>query len=259
MASAVTAWLRDNGHSVRLISSYRPAERAPDIPAARGTGAVRRLVRAAGEMAALLRDGSIHPEDAHMTNGLLRLLPPRQAVWKLRMHQYIARLSSNWRSASSEGGITLIDQGFLQAVYSLAVLTGHDRQTRLGDAIGLVPMPDLLVRLHVSDDVLAVRLADRRLRQGRLERLLEIRPAANLASVPIFNIIDTLVASRGVPVLRTEPSGDRQFDGIFREVESAVLAGMACGRQPVARRADPSQAEGRTRLDAGKAEAADVR
>jgi thymidylate kinase len=227
LANAVISQLRDRGQDVRLISSYRPNEKNSgsfDPLPGKGVQAMRRLLRPVAEMTNLLRTRSIEDDDARMTAALLRLMPPKQMAWKLRMYQYAARLATNWRMACQESQITLFDQGFIQVVYSLAVLTHRASLKDLDEALRLVPMPDLAVRLHISDDLLADRLAERRRRQGRLERLLEISPATNIASIPIFNSLDDIVRDRGVSVAESNSEGGRECSSILRAIDGAVGA-----------------------------------
>jgi hypothetical protein len=221
LANAIASQLRDRGHAVRLISSYRPNEK-DGAPGGRGMDALQRLVRAAVETAQLVRNKSIQGDDARMTTTLLRLMPPRQIVWYLRMHQYISRLACNRRVASSEDQITLFDQGFVQVVYSLAVLAQRVDPVALDEALGLVPLPDLLVRLSVPSDVLVTRLEERQRRHGRLERLLEVSPATNVASVPIFDTLDTIIQNRRSPLTKVEAQGEWRFDPILRAIESVL-------------------------------------
>lgn len=227
LANAIATQLQNHGHGVRLISSYRPNEKTQESSAPRGgsgADAVQRLTRAVAEMTRLVRNRSIQPDEARMTNALLRLMPPRQIVGNLRMYQYIHRLACNWRVASAGHGITLFDQGFVQVVYSLAVLGRRMDRAELDAAIGLIPMPDLLLRLSVPDDVLAARLDERQRRHGRLERLLEVPPATNLASVSIFDTLDEILRNRNVRIARVESDGKCQLDAIMQSIEDALRA-----------------------------------
>jgi thymidylate kinase len=237
LANGVATQLRDRGHNVRLISSYRPNEKALASavpPLGRGADALQRLVRAAVEMTQLFRNRATQADQAGMIIALLRLMPPKRIVWNFRMYQYIFRLSCNWREASSDNQITLFDQGFVQVVYSLAALSHRVDPFGLHDAIRLIPMPDLLVRVSVPNDILAARLAERQRRQGRLERLLEVSPATNIASVPIFGVLDDILRSRTVPLARVDSEGEQQFDAVLRTIEDAVRTAQLSEQHAVA-------------------------
>jgi len=225
LANAIGTHLQNHGHDVRLISSYRPNEKVPPSAGHQGAsvaGAVQRLTRAAAEMTRIMFNRSIQADEARTTNALLRLMQPKPVIWRFRMYQYISRLACNRRVASAQDGITLFDQGFIQAVYSLAVLGRRIDRIELATAMGLIPMPDLVVRLSVPSDVLAARLVERERRHGRLERLLEVSPATNLASVPIFDILDDILRSRNVRVARIESDGNCRFDDILQPIEHAL-------------------------------------
>lgn len=223
LAKALTMALRAHGHDVRLVSSWRPSEQR-DGPASVGRhgDAARRLARAITEMGHLIRNRSVQADHTDMTKTLLTLLPPRQALWKLRMYQYIARLANNWSGVSNDPRITVFDQAFIQAVYSLAVLAGRADREIIERAMTLIPIPDLLVRVTVAGDVLADRLAQRHNSHGRLERLLEVSPSVNLASAALFDTLDAVLCRLGVPVVEIESGVDVRFDAVFRALAVKV-------------------------------------
>jgi thymidylate kinase len=226
LAQALHRQLEDRGHNVRLISSYRPAEKAPAGMDRTGAAVLQRLVRAVLETGALMREQAANPDrQATVATALLRLLPPSGIGGSVRMNQYLSRLARNWRLALAEQHITVFDQAFVQAVYSLALLNGRADRQQLESALSLVPMPDILIGLNVPRHVLTARLAERQRRQGRLERLLEVSPETNLAAVPMFDILDDLLQNRNVRMLRVDTDGDHHFGTILCNIEEAVQAG----------------------------------
>ena len=224
LARSLAARLQARSRDVELISSWRPGERQQGEAQSPGgsAAAMQRLTRAMGEMGHLLWDKSIRSEEAGMTHALLELMPPPRLLWKIRMYQYISRLANNWRKALLDSRMTLFDQGFIQVVYSLAAFEPRSGREKIEDALDLVPVPDLIVRVTVPDDVLARRLADRRHNAGRLERLLEVSPDANLAAVPLFDALDASLVRRNVPIVRIESAADPCWDRILRSIEHPV-------------------------------------
>jgi thymidylate kinase len=225
LAQALYRQLQDRDHNGRLISSYRPAEKAYSGTDRAGAAVMQRLVRAVMETGALLRNQATkHGQQANVATALLRLMPPSGIGGSVRMNQYLSRLIHNWRIAAAEPRITVFDQAFVQAVYSLALLNGRAGRRQLETGLSLVPMPDILIGLNVPKQVLAARLAERQRRQGRLERLLEVSPESNLAAVPIFNIIDDILQNREVRVMRVDTDGDHHFGAVLRSIEQAIQA-----------------------------------
>src|SRR5882757_9184381 len=91
LAHALAEQLRASGYEVRLISSYRPDEKAPAQNAEqRSMAALQRMIRALSETVTLVRERN--GADGNLTQTLLRLLPPRRATQSLRISQYLTRL-----------------------------------------------------------------------------------------------------------------------------------------------------------------------
>jgi thymidylate kinase len=182
-ARALGARFEDAHIPARLLASERPAERDG------GGGIVRRLARpVAGLIGALPDDG--------LAAALLALLPPREVMWKLRLRRYLVHMQHAWRNAAGRAEVVVCDQGFVQAVCSLLVL-GQGGTSEVARALALLPPADLLVRLDAPTPVLAARLGERSRGQGRLERLLELDLARNLAFVPAIERVDDALTAQG--------------------------------------------------------------
>jgi len=202
LARALASRLRERGHGVELVLSYRPAEYPsasrseglshPHLPAG-----LRRLIRPAIESLAVV-GRSDASDEARASAELMRLLVPRNLFWSLRLRQYMVRLSQTWRAAAHANEIVLVDQGFVQAVYTFAQLARTADPERIGLGLSAVPEADLLVRLDAPLEVLETRLAERRRRQGRLEQLLD--SWTTLESLSIFDQLHDLLRVRGRPV-----------------------------------------------------------
>jgi thymidylate kinase len=202
LARALASRLRERGHGVQLVLSYRPAEypsasrpdglSRPQVPAG-----LRRLIRPAIEsFAATGRSGASC--EARASAELTRLLAPRNLFWSLRLRQYLLRLSRTWRAGAQANEIVLFDQGFVQAVYTFALLARTADAERIGLVLNAVPEADLLVRLDAPLEILETRLAERRQRQGRIEQLLDLW--TTLESLWIFDQLHDLLRARGRPV-----------------------------------------------------------
>ena len=211
LAGSIAAQMRQSGLEPKLVLSYRPnehpvhvgAEAAHRSPAA----AIRRLARPAVEFLSVTGRRNRHRGGLAAT--LLNLLPPKSIMWSIRMHQYLVRLGHTWREAAEAAEhVTLIDQGYLQAVYSLALLSGNTDRSRLELALEIVPKPDLVVQLDVPKDVIARRLGERRRLQSRVERLLDLDIATNLGSLPIAALIADIMREKSFRVLQI-PAADR--------------------------------------------------
>ena len=208
-AHALSASLRDRGHVVRLVLSYRPAEPPPSVyPCADeairppATAVAKRLIRPAIEMLALARHPVANSYDIIKAAALMRVLPPKSLFWSVRMSQYIARLSHAWRQASRAEHIVLFDQAFVQAVCSLLSFQAREPdEALLAQALEHIPKSDLLIRLDAPHEALKARLCDRIHQQSRIERLLEKHHDTDLVSMHLIDQIHELLRKRGQPVI----------------------------------------------------------
>jgi thymidylate kinase len=234
LARTLAARLRERGHGVELVLSYRPSEsplasRAEGLARLRIPAALQRLTRPIVESFAAAGH-SANACDARPAAELMRLLPPRNVIWSLRLRQYMLRLFRTWRDAPQAGDILLFDQGFVQAVYTFASLARAADRERLELALDAVPEADLFVRLDAPLEILEARLAERRRRQGRIEQLFD--RWTTLGSLWIFDQLHELLRARGRPVICVESTDQRSLsegvdglEGFMVGIHSDVLAG----------------------------------
>ena len=233
MARALAARLQAQGLTTNVVLSFRPNERSGTVPVQRGLlqvhAAVHRVMRASWETASIGFSSS--REERRIAQTLIRQLRPRTALSSLRMQQYILRLARAWETAARSADIAIFDQGFVQAVYSLASTTRSFNSEQLDRALGCLPRPDLLVRLKAPDDVLESRLVERQRRQNVLERLLEVDPAVNMASIQIFDRLDSILQARGFPITWLDSSGGSSVEALLGSLERAIESrGTHCAR-----------------------------
>jgi RecA/RadA recombinase len=206
-AYALAAQLRKRGHVVDLFVSYRPIERLPGpdpcvaAPARRLTAAtIRRLTRPVVELLTLVRHPLANLRDIGTAANLIRILPPKNVIWSIKMGQYISRFSHSWYEASAANHIVLFDQAYVQAICSLAILSDIEDETVLTHALDVVPNSDLLIQLSAPSDILKTRLNERCSHQGPIERLFEFDLSRNLKSIEIIDRLHDLLWRKGRPV-----------------------------------------------------------
>jgi thymidylate kinase len=244
-ACAVADRLRERGRDVRLVLSYRPSEdplasrvgasRAEGLARLRIPAALQRLVRPMVESLAAAGH-SADPGETRAAAELMRLLAPRNVIHSFRVRQYLHRLSRIWRGAPLAGDIVLFDQAFVQAVYTSALLARAANPEGLGLALDAVPEADLFVRLDAPLEILEARLAERRRRQGRIERLFDAW--TSLESLWIFDRLHELLRAWGRPVICVDSTDQRSLgEGVDRVeaitvgIQGKVLAASAAERE----------------------------
>jgi len=234
-ASALTIFLRKRGQVVDPVMSYRPAEQvsASASPAREQwqmLASVRRLARPMAEMVATAGPLLRHSGDVASTAGLMRLLPPKSLIWSIRLRQYLFRLSRSWDIAGSSPHVVLFDQGFIQAVCSLALLSRTTGEARMGPALDAIPEADLLIRLDAPRDILAARLGNRQRHQGRIERFLELDLQTNLDSIGIIDELRLLLHVRGRRVISVDSADPHTLQSGVAKAGTDILAWLETKR-----------------------------
>ena len=231
LARALAAHLNERGCGVNLALSYRPSEvplasRAEGLTRLRMPAVLCRLARPMVESFAAASE-SAGSSEAHGTAELMRLLAPRNVAWSLRLHQYMLRLSRTRRRATLAGDIVLFDQGFVQAVYTFALLARAVDRERIGLALDAMPEPDLLVRLDAPLQVLEARLVERRRCQGRIERLFDLDVETSLGSMWIFDEMRELLRARDRPVICVSSVDRRSLGDCVKKVNEIIVRSRA--------------------------------
>jgi thymidylate kinase len=227
LARALAERLQSRGLTTNVVLSFRPRE----MPAEAGTR--QRLIEATAAPYRVLRPlwelasaaAQTGQEDRLIARALLDALPPRTAFCSIRMWQYILRLTRSWKRAPRSADVAIFDQAFVQAIYSLA-LTAPVGSASLDRALDSLPQPDLLVRLTAPRDILASRLSERQGHQGMFERLLEVDPETNLASIRIFDQLDPMLEVKGFCVTHVDTSSagsvQARLDSLVKTVAAQV-------------------------------------
>ncbi|CDX44157.1 Exopolysaccharide biosynthesis protein [Mesorhizobium sp. SOD10] len=111
------------------------------------------------------------------------------------MWQYIVRLSRCWTQAQGSTNIIIFDQGFVQAIGSLAMFNGAADDRLIVRALESTPRADLVVGMKVPRDVVEARLQTRMVHEPPAERFLEVDVAVNMQFFDIFEMIGNVLRS----------------------------------------------------------------
>ena len=232
LARALATRLQERGQAADAVLSFRPNERSNAANGDRGLvkiwASLHRLLRPIWEIAAISSASS--KEERQIARTLVKMLPPITPLAAFRMRQYIMRMAWAWQAAVTSAKITVFDQAFVQAIYSLATVARRADTDMLDRALASVPQPDLIVRLNAPHGILASRLTERRRHQGMLERLLEVDPVINLASTSIFERLDGIMRARGFPVIWLDSSDDSPVETALGLLERVITSRSAKAR-----------------------------
>jgi thymidylate kinase len=233
-ARALAASLRRNGQTVDLMLSYRPAELSPatDVHAHRVSSVLRRLARPLAETLTMTRHPITSAQHLSSAWDLIKIIPPSHILWRLRLAQYLLRLSRAWFQASEAEHVVLFDQAFVQAVCSLALLCGSANVRSISQALDKIPKSDLLIMLQAPVDILEARLCERQSHESRMERLLELDLATSLKSSVIINNLLELLPSKGRQIsIVTSLDRVSLEDGLTR-IEKKIAAQFGSKKRP---------------------------
>ncbi|WP_146592259.1 AAA family ATPase [Puniceibacterium confluentis] len=213
LARAAAAELERRGIAVRLAVSARPDESPRTFLTAR----VPRLAKLADAVYRAVRTDPV-------TSALMRQMPITPPLAALRRRRYLAALAKAGQTAGQADSLLVQDQGYLCAIAGLAIDSGRVDAQALTDALALVALPRIAVRIGVPGDIAGARLGQRHARQGFAARLLE-RPAAdNTRLEEVFDTIGAILEHQGLCLLRVSGRDRDALDAAVSLIVAAVLA-----------------------------------
>jgi O-antigen/teichoic acid export membrane protein len=166
-------------------------------------------------------------EALSVSNTLVSIIPPANRVWRIRLWLYILQLTWRWKRAQSSSEIIIFDQGFVQAVSSLAMLHGSADAAKLADALNLSPKSDIGVRITMPLDIVEKRLRARILKESAIERLFDADISTSLKSVSIFEQINGILAQTDRKMVSVESVDSKSMNSGVSSVETAVINMLA--------------------------------
>jgi len=196
-AHALCKRLNERGHHANVVLSYRPGAQLSSPDPGGGMPAFRRIVRGIIEIASMAARPIASKSQFDLTLNLVRALPPRSAVWFVRLSQYVLRLCRYWELSRESAEIVIFDQAFVQVTCALALNNEHASDASILQALGLVPKADLIIRLDAPLEMLEARLRERLRLESPAERILEANVEKNLAGIPIVDRVDRLLRMHG--------------------------------------------------------------
>jgi hypothetical protein len=230
-AHALAARLRDSGCIVQLMLSQRPVERAPSGKGSashvyfhQGLPTIGRLTRPFAEVLRMANHPVALSWEVGAALKLVKMLPPRSTLWRLRLVQYISRLSRNWAELSPGCHVVVFDQAFIQVVCSLVLLSGRDDERLICQALDEIPQSDLSVRLDAPITVLDGRLRDRLQLAGGMERRLELDVTTSLRTADIVICIDNILRRKGRPLAIATSLDQRSLDEAVDRIRQQITA-----------------------------------
>lgn len=231
LARLLTARLNALGYDTVLWHSSRPTElvplRGPDR-LTRQLAPIRRMRRSVAETLSIVGHPLANAEEIALANRMLKTLPPRGMLTRLREAQYICRMAQAWYHAARLGRITIFDQGLVQELCSLMILSGSAEVTPLVTLLDSVPLAQLSVLVNVSPTLLKRRTIDRLSRLQLIERFFERRNRPDF--VPVAYQLRDLLVSNGHPVLCACSVDEISTENSLERIEQEVVRQYHCAQ-----------------------------
>lgn len=235
-AHALAGRLRDRGYMARVILCYQPRSRGGGFGFSAIFSIISRMSSAAFSILSILISSSGINREVKIANGLVRIIPPESITWRIRIWQYVVRLSRCWEQARKSADITIFDQGFVQVVASLTMFNGAADDRPIAQALHFAPQADLVIRVVVPRDDVEARLHARMMAEPAAERLFEVDVAGNMNSFEVFDNIGDVLSRAHRNIVSVQPVDPQStLRGLCR-VEEEILARLSRIEVPVARR-----------------------
>ncbi|WP_027168628.1 AAA family ATPase [Mesorhizobium sp. WSM3224] len=215
--------LREDGYRAEVVRSYQPATRSGTLD----LGVflfVTRIVSATASTAKIIFFPRTGRSNLSKSLSMLRAIPPKRPIWRARIWQHILKLSHAWDRAKLAQDILIFDEGYVQAVGSLALLNGSADKAILATMLGNVPVADLTIRVVAPRATVAARLRRRMEREPPAERLFEADFEVNMHSLSVFKTMSDILAISGRDVICAKTSSQRSTMKSTQEVEQAIIA-----------------------------------
>ncbi|MBZ9986772.1 AAA family ATPase [Mesorhizobium sp. BH1-1-5] len=228
-AHVLASRLREDGYRAEVVRSYRPAIRSGPLD----LGVflfVARIVSATISTAHVIffpRNGASNLSKSLL---MLRAIPPKKPIWRARILQQILKLSHAWDRARLAQDILVFDEGYVQAVGSLASLNGNADKANLETVLSNIPVADLTIRVVVPRATVAARLRRRMESEPPGERLFEADFEVNMRSLSVFKTISDMLAMSGRDVIYARTSSQRSTIKSMQVVEQAIIAKYVLGQ-----------------------------
>jgi thymidylate kinase len=223
LSNALASELRAKGRQVLLCTSARPSEINPAGNAysmhsktniSINSAPLQRAAKLAGVVQSLFAGRS---QNSVGTN-LLKILPPQNRLSRLRLHRYLYALKQSFDEGRAHHGITIIDQGYLTALSSVAVSTQIVNSQSLARAFALLPRPDLVICLDAPDYVLQSRVALRHAHQSAIERLFEQDTGKTRKQVEMVRIVAAMLKPHNWPAVFFNSTDDNIVGKIIEKI-----------------------------------------
>ncbi|CCV06981.1 Exopolysaccharide biosynthesis protein (modular protein) [Mesorhizobium metallidurans STM 2683] len=213
-AHALARRLRDQGYNARVAPGHVPRERGSSVDLGIFLAIFRILLAIFSTLKILLSPrGRI--KDLSTSLSMTRTIPPKNRIWRARLWQHILKLSRRWDEAKQSRDVVIFDQGYVQAVASLAMLNGAADKVALTKALSLAPTADFTLRVVAPRSIVETRLQQRLGHEAPAERLFEADFDTSMRAFGVFESLNDILADSDRKIIPVHTLNNRSsLEGI---------------------------------------------
>ncbi|MDX8443642.1 lipopolysaccharide biosynthesis protein [Mesorhizobium australafricanum] len=226
-ANALAKHLRDHGHVATVTRCYLPRNRGDGRDRFGIFTVISRISSAIFITVLALLSSFGQNNGITSANTLIRTMPPESPIRRIRIWQYIVRLSRCWTQAQGSTNIVIFDQGFVQAIGSLAMFNGAADDRLIARALESTPRADLVVWMAVPRDVVEARLQARLMHEPAAERLFEVDVAGNMQAFDVFDKIGNVLQSAQRSNVSVQAVDEQSTAHELSRVEGEILTRLS--------------------------------
>jgi O-antigen/teichoic acid export membrane protein/thymidylate kinase len=225
-AHALARRLRGEGYQVTVALSHRPRERGSSVDLGIFL-AIFRIISAIFSTSKILLSPRGRIKDLSTSLSIIRMMPPKKRIWRARLWQHILKLSRRWDEAKQSRDVVIFDQGYVQAIASLAMFNGTADKAALAKALSLAPAADFTLRVVAPRAIVETRLQQRMEHEAPAERIFEADFDTNMRAFGVFQSINEILVASDRKVIPIQTLDDQSsLEGIQcveRKIISKIL------------------------------------
>ncbi|MCV3208336.1 oligosaccharide flippase family protein [Mesorhizobium sp. YC-39] len=238
-AHALARRLRGQGYNARVAPGHAPRERGSSVDLGIFL-AIFRILSAIFSTLKILLSPRGRIKDLSTSLSMTRMIPPKKRIWRARLWQHILKLSRRWDEAKQSTDVVIFDQGYVQAVASLAMLNGTADKAALANALSLAPKADFTLRVVAPRSIVQTRLQQRIEHEAPAERIFETDFDTSMRAFGVFQSLNDILDESNRKIIPIDTLNDRSSLEGIECVEQKIISKIlqAGGRPAVQGRED---------------------
>lgn len=222
-AGALAAHLRGQGYRTRVVHSRQRRRRGGSVD----LGLFLFLFRVGAAIFSAFRI-LVSPRGLAkylaISISMVRIIPPKKLIWRAWIWQHILKISHSWDEAEQSEEIIIFEQGYVQAVASLAIFNDAADNIAIARALKLTPVADFTLRVVLPRSIVETRLCERMKQEAPAERLLDADLETSMRAFGAFQDINDILVGTERNVVPVETLNDQSSLEGVRRVGRKILS-----------------------------------